>query len=160
MAVDIHMDVEGIQGESRDEKFMQSMEIKEYAWGMAAPMDSFAGRASGAPRVENFTVVKRVDAGTPKFQNCLLTRRRIRKVTTAFRKAGLQGDGSPHMEFFIITLEDVFVVGWQPAGMDGEAPLERIVFNFRKFKTEYRAQKEDGTPEGRIETSWDAAAHR
>jgi type VI protein secretion system component Hcp len=113
-----------------------------------------------AARVDNFTVVKRVDAGTPKFMQCLVGNRRIRKVTTAFRKAGLQADGSPSMDFFIVTLEDVFVVGWQPAGLDGEAPLERITFNFRKFKVTYRMQKQDGTPEGTIETQWDAAAHR
>ncbi len=160
MAVDIHMDVEGIQGESRDEKYMQSVEIKEYGWGMASPRDSFSGAASGAARVDNFTVVKRVDAATPKFMSCLLQNRRIRKVSVAFRKAGLQADGKVNMDFYVVTLEEVFVIGWQPAGMDGEAPLERVTLNFRKFKTSYRAQKQDGTPEGVIEASWDASAHR
>lgn len=160
MAVDIHLDVEGIQGESRDEKYMQSMEIQEYSWGMISARDSFAGGGGAVPRAENFTVVKRVDAATPKFIACLLQGRRIRKVTTAFRKAGLQADGKVSMDFFVIVLEDVFVAGWKPAGMDGEAPLERVTFNFRKLKVLYRAQKDDGTPEGQVEVSWDAAAHR
>jgi type VI secretion system secreted protein Hcp len=160
MSVDMFLKVDGILGESRDHQHGEEMEIIEYGWGMTSPRDSFSGMASGAPRVDNLTLVKRVDKGTPKFIEALTRNKRLKEAVLSFRKAGLQAEGKPQMDFLVITLTDVFVVNWQPAGEDSEALLEKVTFNFRKFSTAYFGQKRDGTPEGKIEVTWDAAAHR
>ncbi|MBL8588950.1 MAG: type VI secretion system tube protein Hcp [Methylobacteriaceae bacterium] len=160
MAVDIFLKVEGIEGETQDHQHKDQMEIRDYAWKMTSPRDSFTGQVSGKPRVENLTVLKRVDKGTPKFMEALVKNKNLGYATLSFRKAGLQAGAKPQMDYLVIKLSDVYVAEWSPAGTDGDALLEKIAFNFRKFDVLYKMQKEDGTPAGEVSAGYDASAHK
>lgn len=143
-AVDYFLKVDGIQGESQDDKHKNEIQLESWSFG-AAQSGSFAqggGGGAGKVNMQDFHFVKRIDKAGPLLLKACATGQHIKTAILTCRKAG----GS-QQEYMKATLSDVLVSSYHTSGSGGSdvVPLEEISLNFAQIAVEYREQKPDGT---------------
>ncbi len=152
MAVDQFMKFEGIEGESKDSKHKNEVDVLSWSWG-ASQSGSFhtaGGGGSGKVSVQDLSFTKYVDkSSTNLFLKCC-DGKHIPNAVLTVRKAG----ESP-VEYLKITMEPVLVTSVSGGGSGGEDRItENITLNFAKVKVEYTEQKEDGAAGATDEKIW------
>lgn len=176
---DYFLKVDGIDGESKDDKYSKYIELQHFEWGEANKGTSAAGGGGGAGKVkmQDLRVVKHVDLASPKLFKACASGQHISKVMLACRK-----QGGSQQEYFKVTLTDVVVSGHQTLalsdqemqseyGADGyqwdklaadaaPVPTELVTFNFSKIEYEYRAQDSKGNVGGPTKAGWDVKANK
>ncbi len=160
MAFDAFMKIDGIPGESTDDKHKDWIEITSFSHGLDQPASATASNAGGgtSERVqhEEFVVTHLLDKATPKLMESCCTGKHFKDVTIELCRAG--GDKQKYME---IKLEQVIVSKVSIAGSDGSFPSEQISFNYGKIKWTYTHQKRnDGTGGGNISGGWDLTSNK
>jgi type VI secretion system secreted protein Hcp len=144
-SVDMFLELDGIKGESKDEKHKGEIEILSFSWGASNPGSSTAGGGGGAGKVSisDLSVTKPIDlASTPLFLDAA-TGKHIKDATLTLRKK-TSGDGEP-LEYLKIKLQDILVSSVQQAGNGNtDRPMESVSLNFSKIEIAY--QPEDGGP--------------
>lgn len=149
--------LDGVQGESQDQKHKNEIEIISYAFGIHQQGTSAQGTGAGAGKAvfEDLHFTKRVDKATPNlFVNCG-TGKPAGNALITVRKAG--GD---QQEYLKITMTDVIISSYNSAGNEGDVPLESITFNFTKVKLEYAPQNADGSLGGTITGGYDVKTNQ
>ncbi len=155
MAFDAFVKIDGIPGESTDDKHKNWIEILSFSHGLTQPASAASattGRSAERVDVEDFSIVKVLDKATPTLHLACCDGRHIKKVEMELCEAG--GDKHPYMKY---TLEDVIVSGVRPGGSSegGDAkPLEEVSLNFGKIRWEYTPLKQDGSPGSPMRTGW------
>jgi type VI secretion system secreted protein Hcp len=166
MAFDAFMKLDGIPGESTDDKHKDWIEIASFGHEMKQPASATASNAGGATaqRVNHadFRVTKLLDRASPKLYEACCTGKHLKDVTIEVCRAG--GDKVKYME---IKLEQVIVSGVRTAShtagtsADEDFPTEEIAFNYGKIKWTYTQQKRsDGSGGGNVSAGWDLTANR
>lgn len=140
MAVDFFLKLDGINGESADDKHKDEITIMSFSWG-ASQVTSVAGSGgsgAGKANLADLSIMKNFDtASTPLFKALLKGQHIATGVLTAI-KAG--GDGSP---FIQLSLQELFVTSIQTSG-SSEIPMESVSFSYNQVKIEYFKQDEKG----------------
>lgn len=162
MATDFHLKVDGIEGESLDEKHKGEIEIDSFTWGVTQEGSTGRGGGGGTGKANysDIKFVKRADKASPKLVKAASSGEHIKSAVLTCRKASGKGG---QVEYLKITLEDVMVNSFQSSGAAGggsSVPSESFSFNFAKIKYEYMPQKADGTLEGAISASYDRALNK
>ncbi len=185
---DYFLKVDGIDGESKDDKYKKFIEVHHFEWHEANKGTSAAGGGGGSGKVKmgDLVVLKQADVSSPKLMKACATGQHIPKVMLAVRKAG----GS-QQEYYKITLSDVVVSGHYTLGVgdpefqygfeygitgnDGTngsvnwemlpadvtpVPMEQVTFNFSKIEYEYRVQDSKGNVGGPTKAGWDLKANK
>jgi type VI secretion system secreted protein Hcp len=141
MAVDFFLNLDGIKGESVDDKHKDWIQILSWSWG-ASQVTSVAGTGgSGAGKADlsDFSIMKFLDkASTPLFKS-LTTGGHIKTGTMEAVKSG--GNGKP---FLKVDFQELFVTS-QQLSASSEIPTESISFSYNQIKVEYSTQDEKGT---------------
>jgi len=153
MAVDFFLKIDGIDGESQDDKHKNEIDVLSWSWGMNQTGTSVHGGGAGAGKVslQDMTFQKRVDKGSPKIMLACCNGDHIKNAVLTARKAGRE-----QQEYYKVKLTDVIVSSYQTGGASGdEIPIEDISFNFAKYEVEYKEQKEDGTLGGSVKSHYD-----
>jgi len=143
MPFDAFLKIEGIEGESLDDKHKNEIDVISFHWGITNP-------ERGRARIEDFQVVKMLDLASPAIFDAVCSGDHIKEVNFALRKAG--GD---QQDFYKIRMEDVLITGQTPAGNTGgdAIPMEQVSFNFVKVEIEYRQQDPKGGFGGWVKSS-------
>ena len=140
MAVDYFLKLDGIQGESADEKHGGWIQLQSFSWG-ASQVTSVAGTGgSGAGKADlsDFSIMKFLDkASTPIFK-ALVTGQHIKTGNVEAVKAG--AGGKP---FLKIDFQEMFVTS-QQVSASSEIPSESVSFSYNQIKVEYSTQNEQG----------------
>src|SRR5450759_161390 len=143
MAFDAFLKIDGIPGESTDDKHKDWIEVLSYNHGMTQPSSATASSAGGATtervNLQDYSIVKHVDKASPKLYELCCTGKHIANVTLELCRAG--GDKVKYME---VKMEQVIISGVQPGGAAGGSdtlPSEHVTFNFGKIKWTYTQQK-------------------
>lgn len=132
MAFDAFLKIDGIDGESTDQKHKGEIDVLSFSWGASQP-----GIATGHPvsrnakiNITDLTFVKRLDIATPTLMQEAAVGGTFPTATLIARKAG----ESPH-EFLKITMSDVIITSVSAAGniQTDPLPLEQISLNFQKI---------------------------
>lgn len=148
-AVDYFLILDGIIGESKDATHAGAIQLSAWGWSAqnTGTMQYGSGGGAGRARVDDFYLLMRLNAATPKLIEKLASGEHIPRAVLICRKAGK----TPH-EYLRITFEDVVVSTYSTGSAeDGDAiPMERVTLNFAKINYEYREQKADGTLGGAI----------
>jgi type VI secretion system secreted protein Hcp len=113
MAVDYFLKIDGIQGESADDKHKNDIELQSWSWG-AQNVGTFAaggGGGAGKVNVGDFVVMKYIDKASPKLIEACTTGKHISSATLYCRKAG-----GTQQEYLKITLTDVLVSNYETHG--------------------------------------------
>ncbi|MEW6381899.1 MAG: type VI secretion system tube protein Hcp [bacterium] len=160
MAFDAFLKIDGIEGESTDDKHKGWIEILSYNWGVSqtasATASSSGGAASERANFQDFSVVKMLDKATPKLALACSSGQHIKEITLELCRAG--GDKVPYMEY---KMNEVLISSYSVGGAGGGEPTESLSFNYAKIQWTYTQQKRaDGTPGGKIPAGWDLAANK
>jgi len=140
MAVDFFLKLDGIPGESVDDKHKDWIQILSFSWG-ASQVTSVAGTGgSGAGKADlaDLSIMKFLDkSSTPLFKS-LTTGGHIKTGSMEAVKSG--GNGKP---FLKVDFKELFVTSVQLSG-SSEIPTESVSFSYNEIKTEYSTQDEKG----------------
>ena len=155
---DVFVKIDGVPGESTDDKHKEWIEVLSYSHGLSQP--GSGSRSSGGARSaercdhQDFSIVKTLDKASPKLALFCCRGDHIRRTKVELCRA--TGDKQKYMEY---VLSDVIVSGFLPGGAakGGETlPLEAVSFNYGKIEVEYReTDHRDGSMHGAIKAHWD-----
>lgn len=154
MAVEIHLDIKGIQGESQTKSYEKKIDIFSYSLGASNPTSVGTGGGSGAGKVSisSMSVQKVVDAATPDLFRACCSGKHFDTAKVTVREAG----GDAPVEYVVMDMEQVFVdsVSWG-ASSGGDKPSESVSFSFATLKITYTAQTAKGAGEKGPSAGWD-----
>jgi type VI secretion system secreted protein Hcp len=157
MAFDAFLKIDGIPGESTDDKHADWIEVLSYSSGVSqtAPASASSGGGASSERADfqDFSIVKALDKASPKLAVACADGTHIKEIAIELCRAG--GDKVKYMEY---KLSDCIVSSHRPGGSSGGGetlPLEEVSFNYGKIEWIYTQQKRaDGTGGGQVPAGW------
>jgi type VI secretion system secreted protein Hcp len=163
MAFDAFLKIDGIDGESEDDKHKDWIEILSFSSGVSQPSSGSrsSGGAASAERCnhQNFSIVHTLDKASPKLAVSCCKGSHIKEVKVELCRN--TGDKQKYMEY---KMSDVIVADVRPGGSSqgGEAlPLEEVSFNYGKIEWTYTAtDHKTGKPKGDVKGNWDVVANK
>jgi type VI secretion system secreted protein Hcp len=163
MAFDAFIKIDGVPGESTDDKHKDWIEVLSFNHGLSQPSSATGSSAGGATtervNISDFSITKHLDKASPKLYELCATGKHIANVTMELCRAG--GDKLKYME---IKMEQVIISAARPGGhakADDGFPSEEIEFNYGKIKWTYTQQKRaDGTGGGNVAGGWDLIGNK
>ena len=161
MAFDAFLKIDGIPGESSDDKHKDWIEIVSFSHSMEQPASATASNAGGATaeRVNHgtFNITHLLDKASPKLYDAVCTGKHIKEVTLELCRAG--GDKMKYME---VKLEQVLISRVAPYGAAGDGfPSETLSLSYGKIKWTYTQQKRaDGAGGGNVSAGWDLTTNK
>lgn len=158
MAFDCFLKIDGVEGESLDDKHKGEIELLSINWGAVQTGTAGYGGGSGGGRVnmEDFVSTKRFDKASPKLMLACCNGDHLQKAVVTVRKAGKE-----QQEYLKLTLSDVLVSSVTAgASSADDIPLETLSLAYGKIQIEYKEQKSDGTLGGSIVAHWDVKANK
>jgi len=163
MAFDCFLKIDGVPGESTDDKHKDWIELLSYSHGVSQTSSGAAssGGARSAERCDHqdFSVVKALDKASPKLALFCCDGTHVKEVAVELCRA--TGDKQRYMEY---KMEDVIVSSVRPGGsaQGGEAlPLEEVSFNYGKIEWTYtETDHKTGQPKGDVAANWDLVANK
>lgn len=163
MAFDAFLKIDGIPGESTDDKHKDWIEVLSFSYGVSQKSSGAASTAGGASAERadfaDFSIVKLLDKASPKIFEACAGGKHISSVIVELCRAG--GDKVKYMEY---KLTNCIISSFRPGGaaQGGESlPLEEAAFNFGKIEISYSQQKrDDGSGGGQVASGWDLQANK
>jgi type VI secretion system secreted protein Hcp len=145
MAVDFFLKLEGINGESADDKHKNEITVMSFSWGasQATSVSGSGGSGAGKANLSDLSIMKNYDGASAPLYKALLKGDHITSGVLTAVKSG--ANGAP---FIQITLSELYVTSIQISG-SSEIPMESVSFSYNQIKTEYWQQKEDGSLEAK-----------
>jgi type VI secretion system secreted protein Hcp len=163
MAFDAFLKIDGIDGESDDDKHQKWVEILSFSHGLSQPSTGSrsSGGAATAERVnhQDFSVVKTLDKASAKLALACCKGTHIKEVKLELCRAA--DDKAKYMEY---KMSDVIISSVRPGGsaQGGETlPLEEVSFNYGKIEWTYtETDHKTGKPKGDVKANWDCVANK
>jgi type VI secretion system secreted protein Hcp len=162
MAFDAFLKIDGIPGESTDDKHKDWIEIQSFSHKIEQPAQATASSAGGATaeRVNHaqYVITHFLDKASPKIYEACCTGKHIKDVTIELCRSG--GDKVKYMD---IRMEQVLISKAEPHGSanDEGFPSETVSFSYGKIKWTYTQQKRtDGAGGGNVSSGWDLTANK
>jgi type VI secretion system secreted protein Hcp len=157
---DSYLQIDGIPGESLDDKHKDWIEILSFSHGVTQPTSATRGSAGGGTTARSehgdYVITKYVDKATPKLFEACSTGKHISKCKIEMCRAG--GSQVPYM---VVNLEEVVIASVHSAGAAGpnDFPTESISLNYGKIDWPYTQQKrKDGSGGGNVTGKYDVTA--
>ena len=146
MSYDIFLKIQGIKGDSTDDKHKEWIEVLSYKHRINNPFGgaiNASGDYIGAKASHyDFNIVKKLDAASPTlFQYCHLAKR-IPQVQLELCRA--MGDKTPFMKY---TFKEAVIASVEPGGShdsNDTLPLETISVRYVQISLEYTATDPTG----------------
>ncbi len=147
---DYFLKIDGIEGESSDDRHRNEIEIASFLWAINASSLKDCVKAPQVPDFRGVSFVKQLDRASPKLAAALTTGQHMSSALITVRRAG--GD---QQEYLKITLTDVTVTGYEMTAIEPTVPQDSFSLSFGKIRLEYFRQKQDGTFEPATTFCWD-----
>lgn len=146
MAVDMHIKIDTIPGNSEIKGFEGQIQLESFSWNMqqTTSFGHSTGGGAGKVNVGDLQFVHFVDKATPKLMIACCTGAHIKDAVLTCRKAG----GESAVDFFKLTLQDVIVSSVSPSGTKSDTPSETVSLAFADFKVEFQEQDNKGAKKG------------
>ena len=155
---DMFLKIEGIDGESQDDRHKNEIQIDSFSLGAANSGSGGSNLGSGTSKVkvEDIHFTKQIDKASPNlFINCC-SGKHIPTAVLTVRKAG-----ENPQDYFTITLTDVLISSHSISGHDGGGmPSDTFSLNFSKIKHEYKTQTASGTLGPAIAKTYDVNSNK
>jgi type VI secretion system secreted protein Hcp len=156
--VDAFLKLDGIKGESQDDKHQGEIEILNWSWSLTNTGSAHYGQGAGAGKVQvgDIHILKRVDASSPMLMKACATGQHIASGTLTIRKAGT----SP-LEYFKVDLTEILISSVRPSSDPSSPNLhEDVALNFSKFNVTYTPQSESGGGGATVVFGYDIAKNK
>ena len=154
MAVDYFLKIKGIEGESKDSKHANEIDLLSFSWGETQTGTHAGGGGGGGGKVsmQDFHFVMKTNKASPKLLLACANGEHIGDGLLTCRKAGKE-----QQEFMKIKFYDMLVSSYQTGGSSSgdEIPMDQISLNYSKIEYEYKEQQKDGTLGGPIKAGYD-----
>lgn len=161
MTVDAYLQIDGIKGESADDKHKQWIEVFGVTGSVhqprAATISTAGGHTTGRAELSNLTFKKLADLSSPVLKQHSAMGKTLPKAVFEFMRA--DGDGKP-ICYYKITLENVMVSGVTFDSGNGGTIVEQVHLAYSKIKWEYVKQSVRGGAEGNTLGGWDCSANK
>ena len=150
--VDYYLKLDGIPGESTDDRHPEWLNLDSFSWGASNPA-AIGGGGHGAGKVviQDFHFSAAVDKASPKLMEAVVSGKHI--VTGVMELC--RGNDRNSQCYLTITLTDIIVSSWQMDGTAHDQPTEQVSLTFGKIEFEYKPQKADGTLDAPIKATYD-----
>jgi len=154
MAGDCFLKIDGIPGESTDEKHKDWIELMSYSHGvsqMAGGDRSTGGAASGGRcDHQDLSIVKTLDKASPTLDLFCCNGTHIKNVVVELCRA--TGKKEKYMEY---KMEDVIISSVSIGGGGGGIPTESVSFNYGKMTWNYiQTDHQTGAAKGNVQKYW------
>lgn len=156
MAFDAFIKIDGIDGESTDDKHAGWIEVISYSSGLTQSVSTTASSSGGASaeraNFQDFSFTKQLDIASPALALACADGTHINEITVELCRAG-----TDKVKFMEYTLTNCIISGVSTNGVgDGDIPTETVTIDFGKIKWAYTQQKrEGGGAAGNKATIWD-----
>ena len=162
MAMDMFLTLDGIVGESTDDKHAKWIEVMSFSHGMSqiigGSRSSTGAATGGRVDIQDFTAQKSLDATSPKLQLFCCNGTHIKKGTFEVCKA--TGDKTV---FYSIVFEDVLISAYSATGArngDG-VPSESLTLNPGEYEWTYtQTDQKTGKAGGKIASKWSTVTNK
>lgn len=155
---DMFLKLEGIEGESKDEKKQNQIEIASFSFGGSnnGSFNTATGGGTSKVNLQDIHFTKQIDKSSPNLFGVLTSGKHIDKATITVRKAG----GDPK-DYLTITLTPCLVSSYSISGNDGGGmPQESFSLNYDKIEFEYKTQDDKGNLGASIKKSYETAKNK
>lgn len=161
MAIDVYLRIDGIKGESNDDRHKDWIECKSVRWELSQTKSATASTGGGhtAERSEHGDIVisKLADLSSPLLlQNCS-SGKTIANATIEFMRADAMGE---RVKYFEIALENVLIGGVSPRVCEGDILGEHVALKYSKIKWHYTRHDISGGSAGNTAGGWDLSTNR
>ncbi len=161
MPIDVFLHLDGLEGESRDDKHKGEIDVLGWSWGMSnagsAAFHPGGGGGAGKVSFQDLNLTKFADKASTGLMRHCATGDLIPTGKLTVRRAG-----EKPVEYIKVTMSDILITSVSVDGSDlgGDRLTETITLNYRLFEYVYTPQSEDGS-EGPPETfAWDLAKNK
>jgi type VI secretion system secreted protein Hcp len=153
--VDYFLRIDGVPGESLDDKHKGEIDVMSWSWGETNPggaHDGGAGGGAGKVTMQDFHFVTQVSKASPRLLLACASGQHLKSATLTARKAG-----KAQQEFLRFDFTDLLVSSYQIGASEGSdvLPIDQVSLAFSKIQMEYTEQKADGTLGDAIQVGWD-----
>lgn len=161
MAIDVYLQIDGIKGESNDDKHKDWIECTSAVWSVLQPKSATASTSGGhtAERCEHgdLVITKLADLSSPILLQTCSAGRTIPKAKLEFMRADGQG---LRIKYYEVELENVLIGAVVPSIQPGQILIEHVSLKYGKVKWKYTQQKIAGGAGGNVAGGWDLATNR
>jgi type VI secretion system secreted protein Hcp len=153
MAFDYFLRIDGIAGESRNDKHKGEIDVDSFSWGESHPASPSAGSggSSGKVQMEPLHVTARTSKASPQLLLACAAGTHIKSAVLTGRRSS----GKTQGDFLTFSLSDVLVSEYQITGSEAEGPRDAVSLTFSKIEVEYKEQKADGSLGASSKVGWD-----
>ena len=156
-ASDYLLELDGIKGESSDQKHKGTIEIESFSWGASNSGSFSSGGGGGAGKVsmQDMHFTTKVNKASPLLFKRVATGQHIKKATLFVRKSGSQqGD------YYVIKLEDILVSSYKtgPSESSDAVPTDQFSLNFAKVELSYKPELSNGALGAPVTATYDLKA--
>ncbi len=146
-AFDYFLKLDGIDGESTDDRHKNEIDILSFSWGVTAQI----GPRGATPVFGPFEWAQYVDKSVPQSFLKLTAGDRIASAVLS-----VDTIGETAATFFTMTFDDVLLTKLSTAGAAGGLLIADLAFeDYSRVKLSYRPQKKDGSLDAPVEGEFD-----
>ncbi len=157
MAVDAFLKIDGIDGESANDRHKGEIEVLSWSWGIS----SAAGASEGGGRparasAKDLQFSHAYDRASPLLARAAVAGQTIKQAWLTMRKPG-----GAQAEFLKVTMTNVRVGGMDPS-WDGheDVPIESVSLRSQEISFEYTPMDRAGQRQAAVVFDWDMARDR
>jgi type VI secretion system secreted protein Hcp len=157
-AFDYFLRIDGIAGESTDDKHKGEIDVLSWSWGEThptAPVGSGSGGGSGKVDMSDLTVTANLTKASPQLLLACASGKHLKTAVLTGRRGGkAQGD------FLTFSLTDVLISSFQTGGTTADASMDFVSLNFAKIEVAYKEQSAKGGPGATVRAGWDRKTNK
>lgn len=145
---DYFLKIDGIPGESTDDKHKNEIDVGGWDWGCSNTGSTHQGGGGGSAKAHfnDFSFQMRVSKATPKLMLAIATGKHIPNAFFVARKAGGQKE-----EYLKIKFKDLIISSYRTGGAGGDVMgSDSCTFNFAQIWYDYCPQNAQGGLEAAV----------
>jgi type VI secretion system secreted protein Hcp len=150
--------IDGIPGESTDERHRNEIEVLSWSFGLSTTVSrpgTGTGAGTGRPTFEDLQVEATVSAATPLLFKACAAGTHVRTAVLA----GVRAAGANPLEFLTISLQDVLVTSAHQADSEAGVPTDHVALRYAKVTVSYQPQSPTGAALPAVVAGWDVRAN-
>jgi type VI secretion system secreted protein Hcp len=161
MAFDMFLKLDGIPGESTDDKHRDEIVLESFSWGEsnigAHATATGAGAGAGKVSVQDFHFTARLSKASPTLMLYCASGKHIPTGQLSMSRAGEERSAG---DFLFYKFTNLLVSSVSEAGESSNLPLDAVSLAFQKVVVEYKPQKSDGSLGAAVNFGWDLKANK
>lgn len=156
---DIHIKIDGINGESTVVNHRDEVVVESWNWGVANPAPAAVGGGGAAGRASfaDFAFTHRVDRASPLLWKACATGSSIRSATLSVARTGAATQDYLTIKFSEIRVTSVALAD---TALDTQPALESVSFSYAKVDYQYRPQNPNGSLGATVAFKFDIKRNR